>query len=133
VVVGRNSDVEWINRRWLLRASERLTDEHRAALFEKLSYVSANSKTLIEHVDGLDGAIAQAASTTSRMRSGARVVSDERVRSNFVAVTKSPRTSANAQPSSVSSSPAVHLGGVEDRHAGLVRLTAIDSVSSAGP
>lgn len=34
---GRKSDVEWINRRRLLRAAERLTDEQRATLFEKLA------------------------------------------------------------------------------------------------
>lgn len=34
---GRKSDVEWINRRRLLRASERLTGEQRSTLFEKLT------------------------------------------------------------------------------------------------
>lgn len=34
---GRKSDVEWINRRRLLRAAERLTDEQRSTLFEKLT------------------------------------------------------------------------------------------------
>jgi transposase len=34
---GRKSDVEWINRRRLLRAAERLTGEQRSTLFEKLT------------------------------------------------------------------------------------------------
>ncbi|WP_415915337.1 ISL3 family transposase [Rhodococcus pyridinivorans] len=38
---GRKSDVEWINRRRLLRASERLTNEQRSALFEKLTAATA--------------------------------------------------------------------------------------------
>ena len=33
---GRKTDVEWINRRRLLRGAERLTDEHRHTLFAKL-------------------------------------------------------------------------------------------------
>lgn len=33
---GRKADVEWVNRRRLLRAAERLTPEQRAALFAKL-------------------------------------------------------------------------------------------------
>ena len=33
---GRKADVEWINRRRLLRGAERLTDEHRHTLFAKL-------------------------------------------------------------------------------------------------
>lgn len=39
---GRKSDVEWINRRRLLRASERLTDEQRRTLFEKLTSADPN-------------------------------------------------------------------------------------------
>jgi hypothetical protein len=40
---GRNSDPEWINRRRLLRAAERLTDEQRTRLFEQL--ISADPLT----------------------------------------------------------------------------------------
>lgn len=39
---GRKSDVEWINRRRLLRGSERLTDEQRHTLFEKLTSADPN-------------------------------------------------------------------------------------------
>lgn len=39
---GRKSDAEWINRRRLLRASERLTDEQRHTLFEKLTSADPN-------------------------------------------------------------------------------------------
>nr|WP_137726590.1 ISL3 family transposase [Prescottella subtropica] len=39
---GRKSDVEWINRRRLLRGAERLTGEQRAALFEKLTSADPN-------------------------------------------------------------------------------------------
>lgn len=39
---GRKSDVEWINRRRLLRAAERLTDEQRHALFDKLTSADPN-------------------------------------------------------------------------------------------
>lgn len=39
---GRKSDVEWINRRRLLRGSDRLTGEQRATLFEKLTAADPN-------------------------------------------------------------------------------------------
>jgi transposase len=39
---GRKSDPEWINRRRLLRAAERLTDEQRHTLFEKLTSADPN-------------------------------------------------------------------------------------------
>lgn len=39
---GRKSDIEWINRRRLLRAAERLTDEQRSKLFEKLTGADPN-------------------------------------------------------------------------------------------
>ena len=39
---GRKSDVEWINRRRLLRGSERLTGEQRHTLFEKLTSADPN-------------------------------------------------------------------------------------------
>nr|AAA79335.1 putative transposase [Nocardia asteroides] len=43
---GRKSDVEWINRRRLLRASERLTNEQRSALFEKLTAADPHGTSL---------------------------------------------------------------------------------------
>jgi len=39
---GRKGDPEWINRRRLLRAAERLTDEQRHKLFEKLTSAVLN-------------------------------------------------------------------------------------------
>jgi transposase len=39
---GHKSDPEWINRRRLLRAAERLTDEQRRTLFEKLTCADPN-------------------------------------------------------------------------------------------
>ena len=39
---GRKCDPEWINRRRLLRAAERLTDEQRHTLFEKLTSADPN-------------------------------------------------------------------------------------------
>jgi transposase len=39
---GHKSDPEWINRRRLLRAAERLTDDQRHTLFEKLTSVDSN-------------------------------------------------------------------------------------------
>ena len=39
---GRKSDPEWINRRRLLRGAERLTDEQRTKLFEKLTSADPN-------------------------------------------------------------------------------------------
>jgi transposase len=39
---GRKSDPEWINRRRLLRAAERLTDEQRTRLFEQLTSADPN-------------------------------------------------------------------------------------------
>lgn len=39
---GRTSDVEWITRRRLLRAAERLTEEQRSKLFEKLTGADPN-------------------------------------------------------------------------------------------
>jgi hypothetical protein len=39
---GRKSDPEWINRRQLLRAAERLTDEQRTRLFEQLTSADPN-------------------------------------------------------------------------------------------
>jgi transposase len=39
---GRKCDPEWINRRRLLRAAERLTDEQRHKLFEKLTSADPN-------------------------------------------------------------------------------------------
>jgi hypothetical protein len=39
---GRKCDPEWINRRRLLRAAERLTDEQRSRLFEQLTSADPN-------------------------------------------------------------------------------------------
>jgi len=47
---GRKSDVEWINRRRLLRASERLTGEQRSTLFEKLTEADPHER----HRRGMD-------------------------------------------------------------------------------
>jgi transposase len=39
---GRKADVEWINRRRLLRGAERLTEEQRTTLFAKLLHADPN-------------------------------------------------------------------------------------------
>lgn len=39
---GRKADVEWINRRRLLRGAERLTSEQRTTLFAKLLTADPN-------------------------------------------------------------------------------------------